>query len=323
MCIYRDRIVRKTVLAVFAMIVLIFGLEARTDACSCAWEGPFLTVAKKSPLVVRGKILRHHSGTSPTMDVLVLETLVGGLLDSGLRVQMGDGMHCRPLISDFPVGSEWILALNGPGAKPGKGLALSHCGEYWLAVKNGVVTGNMDGKQGETNRTSLMALKGRLRYPAFRVKLKGRVRKGETFQQPFGPGFVFVLEPVANGWEIMVKETGRDENLARLTPPLHFAPNPREIEGWQFLDDPSRCPSRPHAAEAGPANPREFIFSPEVGRTIQGPDAAVSVSVEEIEAVRRFGRGTLLIEDVALGPLKNGCPGIDWLKFSVQAEGGF
>lgn len=52
---------------------------------------------------------------------MVLETLAGGLLDSGLIVQMGDGMHCRPMLGGFPPGSEWILALNGPGAKPGTG----------------------------------------------------------------------------------------------------------------------------------------------------------------------------------------------------------
>jgi len=56
------------------------------------------------------------------MDVLVLETLAGGLLDSGLVVQMGDGALCRPTLDGFQPGSEWIFALNGPGSKPGAGL---------------------------------------------------------------------------------------------------------------------------------------------------------------------------------------------------------
>jgi len=324
MCIYRDRIVRnKSIIFVFMIMALVFGLKVRADACSCVWEGPFLTVAPKAPLVVRGRILRHHPGRFPAMDVLVLETLAGGLLDSGMRIEMGDGMYCRPMMDGFPPGSEWILALNGPGAKAGNGLALSHCGEYWLAVKNGMVTGSIDGKYLEMKQITLAELRNRLRYPAFKATLRGRVQAGERFQRAFGPGFSFILEPVPNGWEIVVKETGREENLARLTPPLHFVPNPREIEGWQFLENPSRCASRPYNAEAGPANPRNFIFSPEVGRTIQGQDAARSVTPEEIEAVRRFGRGTLTIADYALNPGKDGCPGIEWLTFSVQIEGGY
>lgn len=324
MCIFRDRNVPEHLFVwVFVLFSVAMGPDPSAFACSCAWEGPFLTVVKKSPLVVRGKILRHHAGPSPAMDVLVLETLCGGLLDSGMQVQMGDGMHCRPLMSDFPIGTEWILALNGPGAKPGKGLALSHCGEYWLATKNGRVTGSIDGKPGDRKSMTLAELRRRLRYPAFRQKLHGRIQHGQRFQQGFGPGFVFVLEPVSNGWEIRVRETGREENLARLTPPLHFVPNPREIEGWQFMEDPSGCSSRPYNAEAGPENPRKFIFSPEVGRAIQGPDAQTSVTVEEIETVRRFGRGTFTIEDFALGPGKNGCPELLRMGFTVEIEGGF
>ena len=90
---------------------------------------------------------------------------------------------------------------------------------------------------------------------------------GERFRRPFGGRFEFLLEPTPMGWDIVIKELGRDENLARLTPPLHFVPNPREIEGWHFSDNPSDCASRDYEAEAGPENPRKFIFSPEVGKT--------------------------------------------------------
>jgi hypothetical protein len=98
-----------------------------------------------------------------------------------------------------------------------------------------------------------------------------------------------LLEPRASGWEIVVREQGREENLDRLTPPLHFSPNPREIEGWQMVDASSPCP-RPYGTETGPENPRRFIFSPEVGRRIDGPKANRSVPPEEVEAIGRFGR---------------------------------
>lgn len=52
------------------------------DACSCHWRGLFLTVAKDSILVVRGRILRHNEGHLSAKSVLVLETLSGGQLES-------------------------------------------------------------------------------------------------------------------------------------------------------------------------------------------------------------------------------------------------
>lgn len=137
------------------------------ESCSCTWKGPFMVVAKEAPLVVRGKILRHHPGPAPVMDVLVLETLAGGILDSGLVIQMGDGMHCRPMMEGFPPGSEWILALNGPGAKPGKGWALSHCGEFWLRVDNNDVVGSIDGDEGQVRRMPLDEFRNRFLSPRF------------------------------------------------------------------------------------------------------------------------------------------------------------
>lgn len=315
-----DLKVKATFLA--ALFIALLTIITRAEACSCPWRGPFLAVAPGTPLVVRGQILRHHPGPSPTMDVLVLETLSGGLLDSGLRIQMGDGMHCRPEVEGFPVGSEWILALNGPGAKPGDGLALSHCGEYWVRVQNGEAVGSLDGIQGEMKRMPLSELRLRLRYPKFKVVSKGRVEAGKRFGRAFGPGFQFVMDPSAAGWEIVVLEQGREDNIARLTPPLHFAPNPREIEGWHLGDASASCP-RPYGAETGPGNPRQFIFSPEVGRRIDGPNANKPVTSEEIEAVRRFGRGTLNIERFHLRTGTNGCPQIEWIEFSVQLDGGY
>jgi hypothetical protein len=311
----------------FLGALLLFGYSSSAFACSCVWEGPFITVSKKSPLVVRGRVLRHNPPTPPytvpTLDFLVQETLFGGMLDSGLRIQMGDGMHCRPEAAIFPPETEWVLAINGPGAKPGDGLALSHCGAYWLRVEGDQVEGEIDGPQGERRRIPLEELRQRLRYPAFRARLRGRVEQGERFQRPFGPGFEFRLEPAPDGWAVQVRERGRDDDLSRLTPPLHFAPNPREIAGWQFADPIYRCPDRPYAAEAGPENPRPIIFSPAVGRTIDGPGADSSVTPGDVEMVRRFGRVELTIEGHAFDPAAEGCPRLQWIEFSLEAEGGY
>lgn len=152
-------------IAILLAVVIGLGMtETRATPCSCAWRGPFLLVAKQTPLVIRGRILRWHVHPTPTMDVLVLETLFGGLLDSGLTVQMGDGMHCRPDLDTYPPGTEWILALNGPGSKPGKGWALSHCGEYSLRIDSDEVVGSINGMQGETQRMPLPEFRQRFLY---------------------------------------------------------------------------------------------------------------------------------------------------------------
>jgi len=294
-----------------------------TGACSCAWRGPFLVVAKDAPLIIHGRIIRHDPGPSPTMSVLVSETLKGGLLDSGMVVQMGDGMQCRPTLEGFPPGSEWILALNGPGSKPGDGLALSHCGEYWLRVEKGEVVGSIDGKQSQVKRMHLDELKRKIRYPRFHTTFQGRVLQGKRLERPFGDMFVFVLEPMPGGWEIVIKEHGRDENLARFTPPFHFVPNPRYIEGWHLSENPSACTTREYLANAGPADPREFIFSPEVGIRIGSSQSNRAVEAQDVEEVQRFGRGALTIHEFKLQPAADGCPVIKWMKFSVHLEGGY
>jgi hypothetical protein len=292
-------------------------------ACSCHWNGPFLTASREAPLVIVAKIIRHHSERFPAMDVLVLETLKGVLFDSGLTISMGDGMLCRPALDVFPPGTTWVLALNGPGAKPGRGWAISHCGEYWLKVEGDVVIGSIDGSVNQVKTMPLKELINRFRYPRFKETFYGLVRSGTAFRKAFGTHFVFVLDPLPGGWQIVVKELGRDDNLARLTPPLHFAPNPRDIEGWHFLKNPAGCINRPYHADAGPENPRRFIFSPLVGKTIAGPDSRFSISEDDVEAVKTFGRGVLYVNNVRLGDDPSGCPGIEEMEFSVRLEGGY
>lgn len=299
------------------MFAIGLGHPFSADAFSCSWNGPFLTVSKDAPLIIHGRILRHHPGSSQRMSVFVLETLKGEVLGSEMVVQMEKGRAFRTGQARFPVGSEWILALNGPSSKSGV-FTLSHCWEYRLRVKKGEVIGSIAGRPSEQKRMALDVLKRKIHYPRFQAIFKGSVSQGKRFQQPFGEQFVFFLEPMPGGWEVVVKEHGREENLARLTPPFHFVPNPRFIVGWHLLKGPSECPEREYLEWNAPGVHRAFIFSPEVGEKIDYPPKA-----QELEKVQRFGRGSLSIEKFKLQPAADGCPVIEWMEFSVRLEGGY
>jgi hypothetical protein len=69
----------------------------------------------------------------------------------------------------------------------------------------------------------------------------------------------------------------------------------------------------------GEGEEREFIFSPEVGLTIDAPGAGRPPSAEEIDAVRAFGRGKLVILAYKLAGLDPGAQArFIWMKFRVE-----
>ena len=115
-----------------------------------------------------------------------------------------------------------------------------------------------------------------LRTAQQRTAFAGVVRADQRFQHQFGDRFVLALEPIECGWILAIYETSRSEDLAQLTPPFHFVPNPTEIEGWHFRNQDNTGPN--DGGVNAPQQEREFIFSPEVGRSIQGPRAHSSVS---------------------------------------------
>lgn len=154
------------------------------------------------------------------------------------------------------------------------------------------------------------------------ANFRGEVREGQVFERRFGPGFLLRLEPRPLGWEITVRYRGGEENIARLTPPFHFVPNPREIEGWHFRNSDNSGPNEPGDKNVNaPGEEREFIFSTEVGRSIQRRESRRPPDEEDIERVRSFGRGRLRILDYRLGNLKTGEQAkFEWLRFEVEVS---
>jgi hypothetical protein len=130
-------------------------------------------------------------------------------------------------------------------------------------------------------------------------QIQGTVRRGDTFQQLTPSGWILRLTPVAEGWFLRVTVRGRErEDLARLTPPWHFVPNARQIEGWHFRNLDNTGPN--DGSVNAPQELREFIFSPQVGRAIEYDGSATTA--EDLEKVRSFGRGWLFIESYRLTP---------------------
>ena len=130
-------------------------------------------------------------------------------------------------------------------------------------------------------------------------ELHGEVARGDSFTELTPGGWLFRLVPLPEGWLLQLTTNDRpDEDLARLTPPFHAAPNPRQIEGWHFRNADNTGPN--DGSTNAPQELREFIFSPRVGRDIQGVGATASPTADEVAEVARFGRGWLSIEDYRL-----------------------
>jgi hypothetical protein len=115
--------------------------------------------------------------------------------------------------------------------------------------------------------------------------------------------WILRLAPQPEGWSLEIATVGREhEDLARLTPPWHFVPNPRDTFGWHFRSAENTAPN--DRTVNAPQELREFIFSPEVGRGIEYTGCATTR--EEVERVRAFGRGGLFIESYELTPPRRG-----------------
>jgi hypothetical protein len=145
--------------------------------------------------------------------------------------------------------------------------------------------------------------------------VRGKAIKGQRVTIGMRGLWILTLDPGDHGWFLSVTMKGREgEDLARLTPPWHFVPNAREIEGWHFRNIDNTGPN--DGSVNAPQRLREFIFSPDVGRTIEYSGSATAP--EDVEKVRAFGRGWLFIESYRLTPTRPGDrAAIESLTFSA------
>lgn len=318
------KIVRGAVAASLWLWLAVFGCEGVGGTCSCGWGGPFLTVAPQAPLVIRGRVLAQvfdAMGTPQAMEVKVLEVWRGVWHAPTIRIWGGAGWLCRPEVDRFRVGTEWVLAVDGPGSKPGAtpDHALSMCGQYWLEVVDEKARGNICNDEDMTavQEAPLAIVRHWERQHA---RIDGEIKAGETFERPFGPGFVLRLAPHPVGWTIAVLDSPAGNDLSRLTTPLRGPMNPLEIEGWQFRNVDSSGPNEPGERNRNaPQKVRDFTFSPDVPRLMDAKSNEEWPPSEVIFGIQCFGRGRLTITDYTLkNPRQRELAELASMRFEVE-----
>jgi hypothetical protein len=147
------------------------------------------------------------------------------------------------------------------------------------------------------------------------------VRAGQPYERALWDGLRLELKPLDLGWRIEIRDSTRpDVDLASITPPYHFVPNPCDIEGWHFRNQANTGPNQGDVN--APQEVREFIFSPEVGRSIRDPaEGTAAITDDDVERAGRRGRGVLEVLDLDLTPpAKNARAGIRSMRFRVAIQ---
>ncbi|MDA0990367.1 MAG: hypothetical protein O3A51_06410 [Verrucomicrobia bacterium] len=142
----------------------------------------------------------------------------------------------------------------------------------------------------------------------------------QDYARAFGGRFVFGLKPTPYGWQIDIRDERGTEDIAALTPPWRWGPNPRDIAGWHFRNADNSGPNDvgPNNVNA-PQDLRSFIFHPLVGRCIDGSDPEGSPSPAAVQQIEAFGRGALRLIDYRLTEMQPGKKArLEWIKFNVE-----
>jgi hypothetical protein len=141
----------KYISSIFIGFSILF-LTPTVYACSCARsDSSFVQLSKRSELVIRGKVIgyqwhkndKERKSRPRAMTVEIKEVYKGTTKLGKVTVWGDDGMQCRPYVTQFSIGTDWILALSKDSWTKKGELAISGCGEYWLQVKDSHVMGKV------------------------------------------------------------------------------------------------------------------------------------------------------------------------------------
>jgi hypothetical protein len=136
--------------------VWLWTLSTLTFAqCECTWQGPFSWLVDDADYIVLGEVVASRGNS---FDLKPMRELKGSQYLDTIRIWGRRGDLCRPDVADFPVGSQWVFALQAITELPAGGFnpgtpdisfgrvgdyAVSKCGAYWLQHHNGTLSGNI------------------------------------------------------------------------------------------------------------------------------------------------------------------------------------
>ena len=138
----------------FCLALWLASITASAE-CECLWQGSFSEVQAGTSLVISGTVA---SGKGNSVDLSVDRLLRGEQPLAEIRIWLKTGDYCRPEPALFPVGSQWVMALNKieqdvpggfnpntPNVSYGRvgDYSLSSCGGYWLSQSGDWVSGNL------------------------------------------------------------------------------------------------------------------------------------------------------------------------------------
>lgn len=153
----------KKIICILALLVGFGNISAK--ACDCTYFGGFAYSNQFADLVVYGKVIKydkigtHFSSSDPySIKFEIIECLRGVEKRDTICVFGDYGANCRPYIGVFKPNTEWILAVN----RYDNDYEISNCGEFYIKVKNLIVSGNIYGKG--TNKKFNSLCLSELRY---------------------------------------------------------------------------------------------------------------------------------------------------------------
>lgn len=149
----------RSMLTVFAVLLLWAAWPSAANACSCSWDLPesfcesmwyWQPPARPDVVVLVEKLDSVHHG----MDMKVLEVLYG-YADDTIRVWGDPGHLCRPYAAWFAVGDTFVMALDsmssgGYDYEQAGDYQINICGVYYLSYSNGNVIGSVFENQQQT-----------------------------------------------------------------------------------------------------------------------------------------------------------------------------
>ena len=136
-------------------IVMLLAKHPVYADCECLWRGSFADVQAETDLVISATVVASKGNS---IDLAIARHLRGEEPDETIRVWLKTADYCRPPVEQFPVGSQWVMALHRVTDKPPGGFnpstpnvsygrvgdySLSTCGGYWLQQTENRVTGNL------------------------------------------------------------------------------------------------------------------------------------------------------------------------------------